>query len=100
MLIDAIKETIALRTSAFDTPPPEVIFTDQTKMFNGRFANYSDNELNIYVENAGKTVKSISGKSTCDDIESGYEIRLNSEKSFSGALLSRNLGLYFEISKC
>ena len=93
-LTELIAETDQIETNS------EVIFADQTKMFNGRFANYSDNELNIYVENAGKTVKSISGKSTCDDIESGYEIRLNSEKSFSGALLSRNLGLYFEISKC
>ena len=94
MHILIIEDDRAIATNLYD------FLESRGQMFNGRFANYSDNELNIYVENAGKTVKSISGKSTCDDIESGYEIRLNSEKSFSGALLSRNLGLYFEISKC
>ena len=78
----------------------EVIFTDQTKVFNGRFANYSDNELNIYVENAGKVVKSISAKSSCSTSQNGLSVVLKSEKSFGDALLSRNLGLYFEVSKC
>ena len=78
----------------------DLVFVDDTKLFNGRFSTYRNTELLGLVSLANKSVKSISGKSTCDDIESGYEIRLNSEKGFSEALLSRNLGLYFEISKC
>ena len=78
----------------------DLIFVDDTKLFNGRFSTYRDSELLGLVNLADKSVKSISGKSTCDDIEVGYEIRLKSEKSFNSALLSRNLGLYFEIKEC
>lgn len=78
----------------------DLIFVDDTKLFNGRFSTYRNTELIGLVSLADKSVKSISGKSTCDDIEVGYEIRLKSEKSFNSALLSRNLGLYFEIKEC
>ena len=102
-LLDSYKKdqlTELLRRTEIVNSSSDLFFVDGTKLFNGSFSTYRDTELLGLVSLANKSVKSISGKSTCDDIESGYEIRLNSEKSFSEALLSRNLGLYFEISKC
>jgi hypothetical protein len=78
----------------------DLIFVDDTKLFNGRFSIYRNTELLGLVSLADKSVKSISGKSTCDEIKSGYELRLNSKKNFTSALLSRDLGLYFEINEC
>ena len=93
-LTELIAQTDKIETNS------TIIFTDQTKMFNGRFVSYSDNELYIYVQNAGKTVKSISAKSSCNTSQNALSFMLKSEKSFSEALLSRDLGLYFEIKDC
>ena len=78
----------------------DLIFVDDTKHFNGRFSTYRNSELHGLVNLANKNVKSISGKTTCEDILTGYEIHLKSDKSFYSSLVSRDLGLYFEISKC
>jgi hypothetical protein len=93
-LTELFRETELINSSS------DLIFVDDTKLFNGRFSTYRNTELLGLVSLADKSVKSISGKSTCDDIKSGYEIRLNSEKNYTSALLSRDLGLYFEIKEC
>ena len=102
-LLDSYKKdqlTELFRQTEIVNSSSDLIFVDDTKLFNGRFSTYRNTELIGLVSLADKSVKSISGKSTCDDIEVGYEIRLKSEKSFNSALLSRNLGLYFEIKEC
>ena len=93
-LTELFRQTEIVKSSS------NLIFVDDTKLFNGRFSTYRNTELIGLVSLADKSVKSISGKSTCDDVEIGYEIRLKSDKSFSSALLSRKLGLYFEIKEC
>jgi hypothetical protein len=102
-LLDSYKKdqlTELFRQTEIVNSSSDLIFVDDTKLFNGRFSTYRDTELLGLVSLAKKSVKSISGKSTCDDIEVGYEIRLKSDKSFNSALLSRNIGLYFEIKEC
>jgi hypothetical protein len=102
-LLDSYKKdqlTELFRQTEIINSSSDLIFVDDTKLFNGRFSTYRNTELIGLVSLADKSVKSISGKSTCDDIEIGYEIRLKSDKSFNSALLSRKLGLYFEIKEC
>ena len=102
-LLDSYKKdqlTELFRQTEIVNSSSDLVFVDDTKLFNGRFSTYRDTEILGLLNLADKSVKSISGKSTCDDIEDGYEIRLKSEKSFNSALLSRNLGLYFEIKEC
>ena len=102
-LLDSYKKdqlTELFRQTEVVTSSSDLIFIDDTKLFNGRFSTYRNTELIGLVSLADKSVKSISGKSTCDDVEIGYEIRLKSDKSFNSALLSRKLGLYFEIKEC
>ena len=102
-LLDSYKKdqlTELFRQTKIVKSSSDLIFVDDTKLFNGRFSTYRNTELIGLVSLADKSVKSISGKSTCDDIEVGYEIRLKSDKSFNSALLSRKLGLYFEIREC
>ena len=102
-LLDSYKKdqlTELFRQTEVVNSNSDLIFVDDTKLFNGRFSTYRNTELIGLVSLADKSVKSISGKSTCDDVEIGYEIRLKSDKSFSSALLSRKLGLYFEIKEC
>jgi hypothetical protein len=93
-LTELFRQTEIVNSSA------NLIFIDDTKLFNGRFSTYRDTELLGLLSLANKRVESISGKSTCDDVEVGYKIRLKSDKSFNSALLSRKLGLYFEIKEC
>ena len=78
----------------------DLIFIDETEFYNGRFSTYRNTELLGLIDRANKSVKSIYNKPDCDDVSDGYKIRLKSKKNFGEALLSRNLGLYFEISKC
>ena len=102
-LLDSYKKdqlTELFRQAEIVNSSSDLIFLDDTKLFNGRFSTYRDTELLGLVSLANKSVQSISGKSTCDDIESGYEIRLKSDNNFSSALLSRDLGLYFETKEC
>jgi len=102
-LLDSYKKdqlTELFRQTKIVTSSSDLVFIDDTKLFNGRFSSYRNTELVGLVSLADKSVKSISGESTCDDIEVDYEIRLKSEKRFNSALLSRNLGLYFEIREC
>jgi hypothetical protein len=102
-LLDSYKRdqlTELFRQTEIVNSSSDIIFVDNTKLFNGRFSSYQTYELQGLVSLANKSVKSISGRSICDDFESGYEIRLQSIKSFYSALLSRDLGLYFEINEC
>ena len=96
-LLDSYKKdqlTELFRQTEIVNSSSDLIFVDDTKLFNGRFSTDRNTELIGLVSLADKSVKSISGKSTCDDIKVGYEIRLKSEKSFNSALLSRNLDLF------
>ena len=102
-LLDSYKKeqlTVLFQETNVVNSDTNLIFVDSTKLFNGRFSTYRNTELEGLINLANRNVKSISGKTTCEDILDGYEIRLQSNKSFYPALLSRDLGLYFEINEC
>ena len=102
-LLDSYKKeqlTVLFKETEVVNSDTDLIFVDSTKLFNGRFSTYRNTELEGLINLANKNVKSISGKTTCEDILEGYKIRLQSNKSFYSALLSRDLGLYFEINEC
>jgi hypothetical protein len=102
-LLDSYKKeqlTVLFQETNVVNIDTSLIFVDSTKLFNGRFSTYRNTELEGLINLANRNVKSISGKTTCEDILEGYEIRLQSNKSFYSALLSRDLGLYFEINEC
>ena len=102
-LLDSYKKeqlTVLFQETNVVNSDTNLIFVDSTKLFNGRFSTYRNNELEGLMNLANRNAKSISGKTTCEDILEGYEIRLQSNKSFYSALLSRDLGLYFEINEC
>lgn len=77
-----------------------IIFIDETKRFNGRYSTYRNTELNALVELSGRTVKSISGKTSCEQTSDGIQLTLKSKKSYLNAFLSRNLALYFVSQEC
>jgi hypothetical protein len=77
-----------------------IIFIDETKRFNGRYSTYRDTELKALVELSGRTVESISGKTSCEQTSDGIQLTLISKKSYINALLSRNLDLYFVSQEC
>ena len=77
-----------------------IIFIDETKRFNGRYSSYRDTELKALVELSGRTVKSISGKTSCEQTSDGIQLTLISKKSYLNAFLSRNLDLYFVSQEC
>ena len=102
-LLDSYKKeqlTVLFQETNVVNSDTNLIFVDSTKLFNGRFSTYRNTELEGLINLANRNVKSISGKTTCEEIVEGYEIRLQSNKSFYSALLSRDLGLYFEINEC
>ena len=78
----------------------ELYFVDETKFFNGRFSTYRDPELSAKLLIAKVKVESITGKASCRDIPNAVEVKLKTTRSYLSALLSRDLGLYFEISEC
>lgn len=78
----------------------ELYFVDETKFFNGRFSTYRDPELFDKLLIAKVKVESITGKTSCQDIPNAVEVRLKTTRSYLSALLSRDLGLYFEIKEC
>jgi hypothetical protein len=102
-LLDSYKKeqlTVLFQETNVVNSDTNLIFVDSTKLFNGRFSTYRNTELEGLMTLANRNAKSISGKTTCEDILEGYKIRLQSNKSFYSALLSRDLGLYFEINEC
>ena len=78
----------------------EIYFLDNTKFFNGRFSTYRDPELRNKLIIAKVGVKSITGKTSCKNTPNAVAVELKTKKSYLAALLSRDLGLYFEINKC
>jgi len=78
----------------------EIVFIDETKLFNGRWSTYRDPELINKLFLAKVSAKSIIGKVTCSELPQGLELRLKSDKSYLSALSSRDLGLYLEINNC
>jgi hypothetical protein len=77
-----------------------VIFIDETKRFNGRYSSYRDTELMALVEMSGRSVQSISGKTTCEQTSDGIQLTLKSKISYLNALVSRDLDLYFDSHDC
>jgi len=77
-----------------------VIFIDETKRFNGRYSSYRDTELMALVEMSGRSVESISGKTTCEQTSDGIQLTLKSKISYLNALVSRDLDLYFDSHNC
>ena len=77
-----------------------VIFIDETKRFNGRYSSYRDTELIALVEMSGRSVESISGKTTCEQTSDGIQLTLKSKISYLNALVSRDLDLYFDSHDC
>ena len=78
----------------------EIVFVDETKIFNGRWSTYRDPELTNKLLLAQVTAKSITGKVTCSELPQGLELRLKTNKSYLSAMLSQDLGLYLEINSC
>ena len=78
----------------------EIYFLDSTKIFNGRFSTYRDPELRNRLIIAKVGVKSITGRTSCENTPNAVEVELKTKKFYLAALLSRDLGLYFEINKC
>ena len=77
-----------------------IIFIDETKIFNGRNSTYRNTELIALVEMSGTKLESISGKNTCEEVSNGIQLTLMSKKSYLRALASRDLELYFETQEC
>ena len=77
-----------------------VIFIDETKRFNGRYSSYRDTELMALVKMSGRSVESISGKTTCEQTSDGIQLTLKSKISYLNALVSRDLDLYFDSHDC
>ena len=104
--LDSLKkdELVTLLANASDTNKfdrnSEIIFVDETKLFNGRWSTYRDPELINKLFLAKVSAKSITGKVTCSELPQGLELRLKSDKNFLSALSSRDLGLYLEINNC
>jgi len=78
----------------------ELVFVDETKLFNGRWSTYRDPELINKLFLAKVSAKSITGKVNCSELPQGLELRLKSDKSYLSALSSRDLDLYLEINNC
>jgi len=78
----------------------EIVLIDETKIFNGRGATYRDYELSGLLSLSGHRAKDISGKRTCNTFPNGKQFTLKSDKSYLKALLSRDLGLYFDVTPC
>jgi hypothetical protein len=77
-----------------------IIFIDETKRFNGRYSSYRNTELIALVEMSGRSVASISGKTTCEQTSDGIQLTLKSKISYLNALVSRDLNLYFDSQEC
>ena len=88
------------RTTDQSIESRNIIFIDETKRFNGRHSSYRNTELLALVELSGRTVKSISGKTNCEETSDGVQMTLVSRKSYLNAFLSRDLGLYFVSQEC
>ena len=81
-------------------PNNQIIFVDETKIFNSRFSTYRDPELRAKLIIADTAAQSITGKVDCSSGEGDLEVKLKSNKSYLDAVLSRDLGLSLEISEC
>lgn len=78
----------------------ELVFVDETELFNGRWSSYRGDELLNKLLLAKVTARLISGEVECSNLPRGLELRLKSDKSYLSALSSRDLGLYLEINNC
>jgi len=78
----------------------EIVFVDETKIFNGRWSTYRNPELFAKTLLVPVGVKGITGKITCSELPQGLELRLRTNKSYLSALVSQDLGLYLEINNC
>ena len=101
--LDSIKkdQIIELLSSRSDlNPGSEIIILDDTKRFNGRGSTYRDYEWSGLFKIAGLESASVSGKRRCDESPNAEQLTLKSETNYLKALVTRDLGLYFEIKPC
>jgi hypothetical protein len=69
---------------------------DQTLRFNGRENDFRGYEWNGFMTLAGISTD----RPGCEALPEGSNLVLKSDKSYLKALLSRDLGLYFDVTQC
>ena len=69
---------------------------DQTKRFNGRESTFRGYEWNGFMTLAGISTDRLG----CEALPSGSALILNSDTPYLKALVTRDLGLYFEVTPC
>ena len=78
----------------------QLVILDQTKRFNGRGSTYRDYEWIGLLKAAGHDVESVSGKVLCSANQNAVQFSLQSKVSYIQALLTRDLGLFFDVRPC
>ncbi|NDH69038.1 MAG: hypothetical protein EBY22_14270 [Gammaproteobacteria bacterium] len=78
----------------------QLVILDQTKRFNGRGSTYRDYEWIGLLKSAGHDVESVSGKVLCSAKQNAVQFSLQSKVSYIQALLTRDLGLFFDVKPC
>jgi hypothetical protein len=81
-------------------PSSQIIFVDETKKFNSRFSTYRDPELRAILAISDVNAQVITGKVECSSDQGDLEVKLESNKTYLSAILTRDLGLTLEISAC
>jgi len=101
--LDSIKKTeliqLAESSNSF-SDESEVVLVDDTERFNGRGSNYRDYELSALFQLAGRNTRVLTSEQTCSDHPKGVQLTLKSDTPYLQALVTRDLGLYFEIKPC
>ena len=101
--LDSVKkeEFVNLLTTRSDiNEGSEIVIVDETKRFNGRGATYRDPELIGLFSLAGHKTKSLTQKQNCDELPNSTQMTLKSDTPYLKALVTRDLGLYFEVTPC
>jgi hypothetical protein len=101
--VDSIKkdEVIKLLASRIDIEEDsQIVIIDDSKRFNGRGSSYRDYEWKGLLSLAGKKFQDASKKRMCDAQPSAIQLTLQSNTPYLKALVTRDLGLYFEAKPC
>jgi hypothetical protein len=101
--LDSIKkdQLIQLFASRSDLDvSTQLVILDQTKRFNGQGSTYRDYEWFGLLKLAGYDVEFVSGKILCDEKPNAVQFALQSQVSYVQALLTHDLGLFFEVEPC
>ena len=94
-------EVVKLFNSRIDIEEDtQIVIIDDSKRFNGRGSSYRDYEWKGLLSLAGKKFQDVSEERLCDEQPSAIQMTLKSETPYLKALVTRNLGLYFEVKPC